>query len=96
MRPYVPTPRTDAEAIRFTEQFPTLPIYGVGLNFSRALERALCAVVAADRAAMYERCPDCEEPTACSREHGCKVCPLSPVGEIAQAALGSPPPSQDS
>lgn len=47
MRPYVPTPRTDAEAIRFTEQFPTLPIYGVGLNFSRALERALCAVVAA-------------------------------------------------
>lgn len=36
------TPRTDAEAIRFTESFvPALPIYGVGLNFSRAMEREL-------------------------------------------------------
>lgn len=37
------TPRTDAEAIRFTEQFHALPIYGVGLNFARELERELVA-----------------------------------------------------
>lgn len=55
-------------------------------NENMTLAAALSEVVAVNRRAMYERCPDCDKPH-CDRDTGCLSCPLSREGEIAKAAL---------
>lgn len=38
-----------------------------------AAEAALREIDRLQRAEMYERCPDCDYPTECSRECGCRI-----------------------
>lgn len=51
------------------------------------LERALVEIIVLDKRQMCNRCQDCETLSECSHMQTCLTCPLSPIGQRAEAAL---------